>query len=439
MRNRLLILRMSLFQLGFGLISVLVLGVLNRVMFAEMGLPATLIGFLLAIPSAISPVRLWLGYLSDSRPILGHRRLPYILSGTVLAAAGVLCGTLGTLWISRAVVWGVMFTVAAFLIYGMGKNAMATAFQALIADVFSEEQRARATAILQSAFIFGIIGGSLGLSRLVDPYSPGKLLVVVVGVGVVAIALSVLGCLGIEPTGQTVEAISRRARQVPFGPTLRLTFQNPQARLFFLFVGTLLLATLSQDIFLEPYGAKLFNMSVGETARLNIFWGTGTLGSLMLSGMYLVNRLGRKGTASIGLVIVSVAFAGLIVAGGIGQQGLFIGLVLLIGIGSGISASGALTLMVDFTTPEQAGLLMGAWTVAHQLAEVVGNVMGGVMVDGVFAISGSYLAAFGTVFVFEIIAALTGLALLSRIDTSTFLGVGPHTTTELYQTLVASD
>ena len=45
MRNWTLILRMALFQLGFGLISILVLGVLNRVMSAEIGLSATLIGF----------------------------------------------------------------------------------------------------------------------------------------------------------------------------------------------------------------------------------------------------------------------------------------------------------------------------------------------------------------------------------------------------------
>jgi BCD family chlorophyll transporter-like MFS transporter len=432
MRNKLLILRMALFQFGFGLISVLVLGVLNRVMFAEIGLPATLIGFLLAIPSLISPVRLWLGYLSDSRPILGRRRLPYILSGMALATVGVLCGTLGTLWIPSSFAWGVLIAVISFLAYGMGKNAMATAFQALIADVFSEQQRPRATAMLQSAFIFGIIGGSVGLGRLVDPYSPSRLVFVVVGVGVVAIILSVLGCLGVEPTGQAVEAISRRVRQVPFGPTLRLTFQNPQVRLFFLFVGTLLLATLSQDIFLEPYGAKLFNMSVGQTARLNMYWGIGTLGSLMLCGMYLVNRLGRKRVAGVGLIIVAVTFAGLIITGGIRQQGVFIGLVLLLGIGSGISASGALTLMVDFTTPEQAGLLMGVWTIAHQLAEVVGNILGGVLVDGVFALSGSYFAAFGAVFGLEIIAALAGLALLSRISVSAFLDTELHKVEKSY-------
>jgi BCD family chlorophyll transporter-like MFS transporter len=439
LRGRLLILRMALFQLGFGLISVLVLGVLNRVMFAEMGLPATLIGFLLAIPPLISPLRLWLGYLSDGRPILGHRRLPYILGGMILAAVGVLCGTLGALWIPRAVVRGVLTTVVAFLAYGMGKNAMATTFQALIADVFDEQRRPQATATLKAAFIFGIIGGSVGLGRLVDPYSPNRLIVVVTGAGLVAIVLSVLGCLGVEPTGQAVEAISRRVRRIPFRQTLRLTFRNPQVRLFFFFIGATLLATLSQDIFLEPYGAKLFNMSVGETARLNMYWGIGTLGSLMLCGRYLVSRIGRKRMAGIGLVIVALAFAGLIIAGGLRQKGLFIGLVLLLGIGSGVSGSGALTLMVDFTTPERAGLLMGAWTIAHQLAEVVGNVLGGVLVDGVFALSGSYLAAFGTVFGLEILAAMVGLALLSRISVSAFLSTEPRTGKEQCQAPATSE
>jgi BCD family chlorophyll transporter-like MFS transporter len=432
LRSRLLIPRLALFQLGFGVVSVLVLGVLNRVMFAEMGLPATLIGFLLAIPSLMSPMRLWLGYLSDSHPILGHRRLPYILSGMVLAAVGVLCGTLGTLATLRAVGWGVLIAVIAFSVYGMGKNLMATSFQALIADVFDEQQRPQATAMLQSAFIFGIIGGSVGLGRLVDPYSPDRLIVLVVGVGLLAIVLSVLGCLGVEPTGQAVEAASRRVREVPFWPTLRMTFQNPQVRLFFLFVGAILLATLSQDIFLEPYGAELFNMSVGQTARLNMYWGVGTLGSLMLCGVYLVNRLGRKRVAGTGLVIVAIAFAGLVIVGALKQQDLFIGMVVLLGIGSGISASGTLALMIDFTTPERAGLLMGAWTIAHQLAEVVGNVMGGVLVDGVFALSDSYLAAFGTVFGLEIIAAIAALALLSRISVVAFLGTEPQEVEKRY-------
>ena len=408
MGERLRILRMALFQLGFGLLSVTVLGVLNRVMFTEIRLSAVLIGFLLAIPSIISPVRLWLGYLSDSRPILGRRRTPYIVVGTVLAAFGVLGGAWSALNIPRSFTGGVLAAVAAFLIYGMGKNAMATAFQALIADVFEKEQRPQATAVLQSAFIMGIVGGSVFLGRLLDPYSPDRLLMLVTAVGALAIALAVLGCVGVEPAGMAVEAV-------------RLTFQNRQVRLFFFFVGATLLATLSQDIYLEPYAAELLGMSVGQTARLNMYWGVGTLAALLSSGMWLVNRFGRKPTAAAGLIIVALSFVGLILTGAMQSQTLFLMSVFVLGVGSGVSAAGALTLMVDFTRPEQAGLLMGAWTIAHQLAEVVGNIMGGLVIDTVLALSNSHLAAFSTVFGLEVLAAMVALALLSRISVASFL------------------
>jgi BCD family chlorophyll transporter-like MFS transporter len=435
MTRRLRILRMALFQFGFGLTSVMVLGVLNRVMFAELGLSAMLIGFLLAIPSIISPVRLWLGYLSDSHPLLGRRRTPYILAGTILAATGVFGGAWGALSIPRIGAGGVLIATVAFLTYGMGKNAMATAFQALIADVFDRQQRPQATAVLQAAFILGIVGGSVGLGRVLDPYSPDRLLALVAAVGVLAVVLAALGCIGIEPVGKTVEAMSHRAGSVPFAQTLKKTFQNRQARLFFFFVGATLLATLSQDVYLEPYGAKLLHMSVGETARLNMFWGVGTLGALLASGMWLVGRLGRKRATSVGLVIVAFSFGGLILSGAMGSQNMFMMLVGVLGIGSGISGAGAMTLMVDFTKPEQAGLLMGAWTLAHQLAEVAGNIMGGAVIDTVFASSGSYLAAFGTVFGLEILAALLALSLLSRISVATFLSAEPDSVEASYATI----
>jgi hypothetical protein len=52
---------------------------------------------------------------------------------------------------------------------------------------------------------------------------------------------------------------------------------------------------------------------------------------------------------------------------------------------------------------------------------VVGNIMGGVVIDTVLALSNSHLAAFGTVFGLEVVAALAALALLSRISVAAFL------------------
>jgi BCD family chlorophyll transporter-like MFS transporter len=412
--------QMALYQFGFALVCVFVSGVLNRVMFAELGLPATLIGVLLAIPPLLSPLRLWLGYLSDAYPIRGHRRLPYILGGMVLVALGVASAAWGAMRMAQSTLLGLVVMVVAFVCYGMGKNATATAFQALIADVYDETARSRAVATLKAAFIGGIIAGSVVLGNLLDPFSTDKLLIVALAVGGSAVLFAVLGTLGVEPRGAQTHAASQRARELPFWETLRRIFADRQVRLFFFFIGATLLATLTQDIFLEPYGAQVFGMSVNETTRLSMYWGVGTLGAMMVSGLWLVNRIGRRRVAALGLWIVALTFTSLIITGAIGQTWLFITLVFLLGVGSGVTAAGTLTLMVDFTTPERAGLLMGTWTVAHQLAEAVGNMLGGVVLDGTYALSQSYVAAFGAVFALEVIAALTGLLLLRAINVRHF-------------------
>jgi MFS family permease len=72
---------------------------------------------------------------------------------------------------------------------------MATAFQALIADVFDKQRRPQATATLKAAFILGIVGGSVGLGWLADPYSPGRLIFVVAGVGLVVFGLEIVTAL----------------------------------------------------------------------------------------------------------------------------------------------------------------------------------------------------------------------------------------------------
>jgi len=73
--------RLALFSIAYGLSGALIGGTLNRIMIAELGLPATLVAFFFAIPLLVSPVRVWLGYRSDGYPIFGKRREPYIIFG----------------------------------------------------------------------------------------------------------------------------------------------------------------------------------------------------------------------------------------------------------------------------------------------------------------------------------------------------------------------
>ena len=52
--------RLAFFSIAYGLSGALIGGTLNRIMIAELGLPATLVPFFFAIPLLISPVRVWL-------------------------------------------------------------------------------------------------------------------------------------------------------------------------------------------------------------------------------------------------------------------------------------------------------------------------------------------------------------------------------------------
>ena len=59
------LLRLSLFQVTVGMALVLVIGTLNRVMIVELGVPATLVSVMVALPLLFAPLR------AGDRPPLG--------------------------------------------------------------------------------------------------------------------------------------------------------------------------------------------------------------------------------------------------------------------------------------------------------------------------------------------------------------------------------
>ena len=83
------LLRLSLFQVSVGMALVLLVGTLNRVMIVELGVPASLVGIMIALPVLFAPFRAFIGYKSDTHvSALGWRRVPYIWKGTLLQFGG---------------------------------------------------------------------------------------------------------------------------------------------------------------------------------------------------------------------------------------------------------------------------------------------------------------------------------------------------------------
>ncbi len=408
-------LRLAAFPLGLGLTSVLVSGTLNRVMIVELELPAALVGLFFALPLLISPLRVWLGYRSDAHPLWGLRREPFIILGALLAGLGILAAVLSIANLSSQ---GLpIAAAAAFLAYGIGKNLSSNTFEALISDKFIGDQRPRAVTFYKVAMFIGIICGAILLGRLLEPFSIQRLLTIVLGAVALAFVFAVLGVLGQEPRRKSLEAESRRVREQPFAETFKtLIWEDPQIRRFFFFVMLTVIGTLAQDVLLEPYAALVLGMTVGQTTSLTAIWGAGTLLSMAAAGLWLIKRFGYARVVRVGLVMGILIFAGLILAGFLKMSWLFLGLVFCLGLSTGLSASGMLTAVVEFTTPARAGLLMGVWGLAHNLGQAAGGLLSGAVVDLVRWLNGDALTAYGAVFTLEAALLIIALLTLSRVN-----------------------
>ncbi len=410
-------LRLAGFPLGLGLTSVLVSGTLNRVMIVELGIPAAAVGAFFALPLLISPLRIWLGYQSDARPLFGLRREPFIIFGSLAAGLGVVGATLAVLRAPSLNAGVVAVVVAAFLAYGAGKNLSSNTFEALLADKFTGEARPRAVTLFKVAMFVGIILGALLLGKALAPFSSARLLGIAAGTVTLAFVLAVLGVVCQEPRKASVQSEVATARKVPFWETFTgLVWADPQIRRFFIFVMLTVVGTLGQDVLLEPYAALALGMSVGATTSLTAVWGAGTLLSMGASGMWLIKKFGYERVVRVGLILGIGTFAGLILTGAFGLTVIFWGLVFLLGVSTGLSASGMLSAVIDFTTPARAGLLMGVWGVAHNLGQAIGGLVSGGIVDLVRALRGDVLLAYGLVFTSEAVLLLLALRLLNRVN-----------------------
>jgi BCD family chlorophyll transporter-like MFS transporter len=411
-------LRLAGFSLGYGLLGALVGGTLNRIMIADLRLPATLVGLFFALPLLESPLRLWLGYRSDGFPVLGRRREPYILAGALLAGLGIVAAVAAaTNSAGNSRVW-LLGALLAFGLYGFGRNLAHNTFQALLADTFTGDQRPRAMTAYEVATLLGLVMGAGGLGKALEVFEPGKLLAVTLGAATVAVVLTGLAVLAQERRTPAADQIARQARSMPFAQAVReVVAADPQVRLFFVLVLFTIIGTLAQDVLLEPYGALVLGMPVGDTSRLTAYWGLGVMASMLLSGLFLIKRLGYLTVLRLGLISSLLVFVGLVAVGVTGSAGLFRGLVLVMGLGTGLAGAGMLTGIINFTTTVRAGLLMGVWGMANLVGRAAGSLLGGAVVDLIQAITaGNALLAYGTVFVLEAAMLLAALALSLRFN-----------------------
>lgn len=413
--------RLGLLHVAVAITFVAINGILNRVMIHDLGILSTVVAVLVVLPYLLSPAQVWIGQYSDTHPLWGYRRSPYILLGILICLGGTLLAPHAALQMADNFGRGLFLGLLAFGAWGVGYNLAVVSYLSLASDLSTEQQRSRTIAVMWFMMIVSIIISAILLSRALEPYSNSQLVNVFNGACLAALIIALIGLIGLEPRQTSYTAQSRASQRA----AIQAVLNNPQARLFFCYLILLLVAILGQDILLEPFGAYAFGMNVEQTTQLTALWGGTTLISLLLYGFVLSRRMSKKSGATLG---GSIAVIGLLLIGMSGSLDLallFQPGIAVLGFGTGISTSANLALMLDMTTAEQAGFFIGAWGVADALSRGVGILLGGVVRDLVGWWSGDTGLGYVTVFFIEAGLLLVSLVLLRRLDVTHFRSQQP--------------
>jgi MFS transporter, BCD family, chlorophyll transporter len=145
---------------------------------------------------------------------------------------------------------------------------------------------------------------------------------------------------------------------------------------------------------------------------------------IVASGWLLAPQIGKRATAILGCQAVVVSL-GLIIASGFTANPQFLQMaVLLFGLASGVTTTGAVTLMLDLTAAEMAGTFIGAWGLSQAMARGISTVFGGVILDIGRQLFGVPLYAYGLVLVVQAISMLVAIGLLKQVNVQEFQVTG---------------
>jgi BCD family chlorophyll transporter-like MFS transporter len=411
------IIRIGLRQFAAGMLSVLALGILNRVMKVELGLDLRLVGLVIGIHYFAAPLAIPFGHRSDRHPLFGLHRTPYIILGTSLSVVATLAAPFAAFFMadSQASALSIAAASAVFLLLGTGIYTAGTSYLSLIADLTTVEERGKVVSVVWSMMMIGILVGVFLGTSILDHYSRSALTRLFTLMAALVAGFTLLSVLGVERRERSEPQAAE-----PASSAWREILSSRQSRYFFVFLFSGILFLFIQNAVLEPFGGDVFNMSVKQTTLFNAFQMTGTLTGMAFAGGVMSKRWGDKLTAGVGLVIAALAFLLLGAASLRGARAWVQPAILVMGLGMGLFNVGGLALMMGMSVSGRTGAYMGAWTLSQALANGLASIGGGLLHDGALAAFGLESSAYALVFFVEALGLLATFGLLQPISLRRF-------------------
>ncbi len=426
--------RLSLFQISVGMTLVLLVGTLNRVMIVELGVPATVVGVMLALPLLFAPFRALVGHKSDThRCELGWRRVPFIWKGSLLQFGGfafmpfallVLAGKgqadMAPLWVGHASV------AFAFFLVGAGAHIVQTAGLALATDLTPPESHPRVVGLMYITLLVGMIASALIFGAALANFSPARLVEVIQSAAVACIALNVVA-MWRQETRRPPRGLQARAPDPTFRESWARFCRGEHAVRRLVIVGLGTMAFGMADVLLEPYGGQVLRWSVAATTTLTALFATGGVLGFVFASHALGPGSDPYRLTLNGAVVGVPAFALVVVAAPFQLDGAFLVGNFLIGFGAAIFGHATLTATMSLAPRSQAGLALGAWGAVQATAAGVALALSGTLRDlvdsaiggtrelwGFAAEAGGYVAVYGLEIVLLLATIAATLPLVRR-------------------------
>jgi len=435
------IVRLGLVQTALGAIVVLTTTVINRVMVVELALPALLPGLLVGIHFGVQFTRPRMGHGSDR----GGRRTPWIIGGVAVLATGSVLAALGTATIPDSAALGIGLALLGFVLVGLGVAAAGTSLLVLLATTVAPRYRGSAATTVWIMMIAGFIATTIVAGAQLDPYSHARLVIVTAVVSMVALLVATLAVSGIERRyAHTAALASSEASgtlpdeqhgQAParFSEALASVWAEPAARRFCVFVFVSMLAYSAQDLVLEPFAGAVHGFTVGQSTQLSGTHHQGVLFGLLLVALATArfarrdpSRQWLRGVTDalgslrfwtlFGCSLSAIALGLLGTAAFVPELAPLTALVLLLGLGNGLFAAGAIGSMMALVGQgghRREGVRMGLWGAAQAIAFGLAGLGATAVVDLARYATGDVRQAYALVFVAQMGLFLVA-ALLAR-------------------------
>jgi MFS family permease len=345
----------------------------------------TIIGAVMAIDNVLLLLLVpWAGVVSDRAANRGRSRLPLVLGGYALTAAGIAL-------LPSSAALGLAGLIAVIVVLYSGLNAQRSPFQALLADLVPSRFRPLASGSVTfqmcvGAIVFLMLGRMLGMR-------PAFLIAAATVVGIGA-AFAV----GLREREPSVASASEATFRSLAGAAWSLA-RGAVPGLRTVFIASLLLQMIFQSFstWFALHGTDRFGVRPEDVTLGFIAWAFGGVIGALPAGAIGV-RIGRRNAILLGFALMLLSF---IAIDRVTQLSHMVPLLMLASAGWTLPSVNAYPLFIEPIPRHQRGVLASLYLLAMALGGAVGDPLNG----GLFDLAGGYRP------LFLIMSAYTALAI----------------------------